>query len=66
MDGSRIDAVLIETKSGRGAIRGRTFLDCSGDADLAMWAGAPYALGGEDGFVFVAEQSRKAAAKTAA
>lgn len=51
MDGARIDAVLVETKSGRGAIRGRMFLDCSGDADLAAWSGAPYALGGDDGFI---------------
>lgn len=51
MDGPRIDAVLVETKSGRGAIRGRAFIDCSGDADLATWAGAPYALGGDDGFL---------------
>lgn len=51
MDGQRVDAVLVETKSGRGAIRGRAFIDCSGDADLAAWAGAPYALGGGDGFL---------------
>lgn len=51
MDGQRVDAVLVETKSGRGAIRGRAFIDCSGDADLAAWAGAPYALGGDDGFL---------------
>ena len=51
MDGPRIDAVLVESKSGRGAIRACAFLDCSGDADLAAWAGAPYALGGDDGFL---------------
>jgi len=51
MDGARIDAVLIETKSGRGAIRAGAFVDCSGDADLAAWSGAPYALGGDDGFL---------------
>jgi hypothetical protein len=51
MDGERIDAILVETKSGRGAIRARTFIDCSGDADLAAWAGAPYALGADDGFL---------------
>lgn len=51
MDGPRVDAVLVETKSGRGAIRGRAFIDCSGDADLAAWAGVPYALGGDDGFL---------------
>ncbi len=45
MDGARIDALLVETKSGRQAIRGRMFIDCSGDADLAAWAGAPYEKG---------------------
>ena len=37
--------LLVETKSGRGAIRGRIFIDCSGDGDLAAWAGAPYEVG---------------------
>lgn len=37
-----IDALLIELKSGREAVRARVFIDCSGDADLARWAGAPY------------------------
>ncbi|HTP97240.1 MAG TPA: FAD-dependent oxidoreductase [Burkholderiales bacterium] len=40
-----IDALLIESKSGRAAIRGRLFIDCSGDGDLAAWAGAPYEIG---------------------
>lgn len=40
-----IDAVLIESKSGRGAVRGRMFIECSGDGDLAAWAGAPYEVG---------------------
>jgi len=38
----RIDTVIIESKSGRQAIRGRIFIDGSGDADLAYWSGAPY------------------------
>ncbi|WP_159501616.1 FAD-dependent oxidoreductase [Microbacterium sp. 18062] len=38
----RIDAVIVESKSGRQAIRGRIFIDGSGDADLAAWSGAPY------------------------
>jgi hypothetical protein len=42
---SRIDAVLVETKSGRRAIRGRIFIDCSGDGDLAAWAGVPFEVG---------------------
>ncbi|HUZ23755.1 MAG TPA: FAD-dependent oxidoreductase [Streptosporangiaceae bacterium] len=37
-----IDAVLIESKSGRAAVRGAMFIDASGDADLAAWAGVPY------------------------
>ncbi|MBE1488522.1 FAD-dependent oxidoreductase [Plantactinospora soyae] len=37
-----VHAVLVESKSGRGAIVGQMFVDCSGDADLAAWAGAPY------------------------
>lgn len=38
----RVEAVLIESKSGRAAIKGQLFIDCSGDGDLAAWAGAPY------------------------
>jgi len=37
-----IGAVLIESKSGRAAVRGRIFIDASGDGDLAAWAGAPF------------------------
>lgn len=40
-----VDALLVETKSGRVAVRGRVFVDCSGDGDLAAWAGAPYEKG---------------------
>ncbi len=40
-----IDAVLIESKSGRRAVRGRLFIECSGDGDLAAWAGAPFEVG---------------------
>jgi len=46
---ARIDALLVETKSGRGAIRGRMFIDASGDGDLAAWAGAPFEKGNADG-----------------
>ncbi len=44
-----IAALLIETKSGRSAVRGKIFIDCSGDGDLAAWAGAPFELGDSDG-----------------
>ena len=44
-----VAALLIETKSGRRAVRGKIFIDCSGDGDLAAWAGAPFELGDRDG-----------------
>ncbi|MES2536814.1 MAG: FAD-dependent oxidoreductase, partial [Pseudomonadota bacterium] len=37
-----IDALFLETKSGRFAVRAATFIDCSGDADIAHWAGVAY------------------------
>jgi hypothetical protein len=37
--------VIVETKSGRGAIRGRLFVDGSGDGDLAAWSGVPFEVG---------------------
>jgi hypothetical protein len=40
-DAHTIEALLVETKSGRGAIRADVFIDCSGDADLAAAAGVP-------------------------
>ncbi len=40
-----IAAVLLETKSGRRAVRARQVIDCSGDADVAHFAGVPYELG---------------------
>ena len=43
--GYRDSHLFVETKSGRGAIAGQIFIDCSGDGDLAAWAGAPYEVG---------------------
>jgi hypothetical protein len=40
-----LTAAIVETKSGRGAICARWFVDASGDADLAHHAGVPYELG---------------------
>jgi hypothetical protein len=39
---SQVDALLLETKSGRLAVRAQVFIDCSGDADLAASAGVPF------------------------
>jgi FAD-dependent oxidoreductase family protein len=46
---ARIDALLVETKAGRKAVRAGIFIDCSGDGDLAAWAGAPYEIGDNAG-----------------
>ncbi len=45
MDGSRITALVAETKSGRLAIRAGVFIDCTGDGDVAAFAGVPFAVG---------------------
>ncbi|WP_077003032.1 FAD-dependent oxidoreductase [Variovorax sp. KK3] len=45
MDGRRISALVVETKSGRLAIRANAFIDGSGDADVAAFAGVPFAVG---------------------
>ena len=45
----QVHALLIETKSGRRAVVGRCFIDCSGDGDLAAWAGAPFEKGDGQG-----------------
>jgi hypothetical protein len=45
----RINALFVETKAGRQAIRADIFIDCSGDGDLAAWAGAPFELGDAQG-----------------
>jgi hypothetical protein len=44
-DPQHIDALIVETKSGRQALRAREFVDCSGDGDLAHFAGVPYDVG---------------------
>jgi len=45
LEGNRIAALVVETKSGRQAIRAKSFIDCSGDADVAHFAGVPYEVG---------------------
>ena len=44
MDGHKIDAIFTEGKSGREACRAKLYVDCTGDADLAARAGAPYEI----------------------
>ena len=42
MSGDRIDAIFLETKSGPIAVRGKNFVDASGDGDLIAWSGEDY------------------------
>jgi hypothetical protein len=48
-DNRRIHALMVETKAGRQAVRANIFIDCSGDGDLAAWAGAPFEVGDNNG-----------------
>ena len=48
-DEARIDALFVETRAGRQAVRAGVFIDCSGDGDLAAWAGAPCEVGDNAG-----------------
>src|SRR5258708_32127442 len=48
-DASRINALMVETKAGRQAVRAEIFIDCSGDGDLAAWAGAAFEVGDNAG-----------------
>ena len=50
MDGpTRVKALLVETRGGRRAVLGRSFIDCSGDGDLAAWTGARFDKGDGQG-----------------
>jgi hypothetical protein len=46
VENGRIDGVIIRNKSGRTLLRAEQFVDCSGDGDVAMLAGAPWEQGG--------------------
>jgi hypothetical protein len=42
MTDNRVEALLLDGKSGRMAVRPRMVVDCSGDADVAALAGSPF------------------------
>src|SRR3979411_1347930 len=44
-DERRVNALMVETKAGRQAVRAEIFIDASGDGDLAAWAGARFEVG---------------------
>ena len=47
----RVEGAVMETKSGPLALRARVTIDCTGDGDLAVLAGAPAEIGRADGLV---------------
>lgn len=49
LDGGRIDAAVLLSKSGYTAARGRMYVDCTGDGDLAALAGCGFDQGGPSG-----------------
>src|SRR6201990_2233494 len=58
-DDKRINALFVETKAGRQAIRADVFIDCSGDGDLAAWAGAPFEVGDNHGHMLYPSMMRR-------
>jgi hypothetical protein len=44
-EGNRLQAVLVDTKTGRKAVRGKIFIDATGDGDIAANAGLPFDFG---------------------
>ncbi len=48
-DNGSIKSLSVATKAGPLRFTAQTYIDCTGDADLAMLAGCPFQLGREDG-----------------
>lgn len=47
--GDEVTLAILAAKSGIFAVKAKTFIDCTGDGDLAAWAGAPVEKGDEEG-----------------
>ncbi|MHB9130114.1 MAG: FAD-dependent oxidoreductase [Armatimonadota bacterium] len=45
----QVSHAILSAKSGLFAVKAHVFIDCTGDGDLATWAGAPYEKGDTDG-----------------
>lgn len=46
-----VDAIVVANKAGLTTYKAKVFIDCTGDGDLAAWAGAGYVMGDERGDV---------------
>jgi len=45
----KLSHAICSAKSGLFAVEAKIFIDCTGDGDLAVWAGAPYEKGDKEG-----------------
>ncbi|MBN2583479.1 MAG: FAD-dependent oxidoreductase [Planctomycetes bacterium] len=44
-----VSTLIVADKTGLAALRARVYVDCTGDGDLAAWAGAEFEIGGPEG-----------------
>ena len=44
-----VDAIVVANKAGLTAYKAKLFIDCTGDGDLATWAGAGFDIGFDGG-----------------
>lgn len=47
MEDDKVCAIIVTNKEGLSAYKAKVFIDCTGDADLAAWAGADFHKGDE-------------------
>jgi len=47
-EGDKISAIVLQSKSGRGLIKGKYFIDTTGDGDISVCAGAEYSIGNKN------------------
>lgn len=48
-EGGEVRALVVTNKAGLSALKAKVYVDCTGDGDLATWAGAEFEKGGEAG-----------------
>lgn len=49
VEAGHLKALFVETKSGRQTVLAKSYIDCSGDADVAAFAGVPFEVGDGQG-----------------
>ncbi|MHC4591404.1 MAG: FAD-dependent oxidoreductase [Planctomycetota bacterium] len=51
VEDGHLDCAICHAKSGLFAVKAQVYVDCTGDGDLAAWAGAPFEQGDHEGNV---------------